>query len=210
LKTAIALADSSKAPDRGEELQQEICFELIRRGDFAAAKARATPLPAFRHAAVVLELAGRLPTERRAEAEQLVVAAHTDQELTLDWHKSRVSRLLAVTQARLGLLESAAKTAREVPDTEDRAFALRDVVRELSRRDEVALARGLADAMVVAVNWLLNDWRAAASVTAFTAPELVVGRRRTVRCLFDGELRRLPPPVRFVPGWSDLRYIRTL
>jgi diacylglycerol kinase family enzyme len=70
--------------------------------------------------------------------------------------------------------------------------------------------RGLADAMVVSVNWLLNDWRAAASVTAFTAPELVVGRRRTVRCLFDGELRRLPPPVRFVPGWSDLRYIRTL
>ena len=77
---------------------------------------------------------------------------------------------------------------------------------------EVALfsGRGLADAMAVAVNWLLNDWRAAASVTAFTAPELVVGRRRTVRCLFDGELRRLSPPVRFVPGWSDLRYIRTL
>ena len=77
---------------------------------------------------------------------------------------------------------------------------------------EVALfsGRGLADAMAVAVNWLLNDWRAAASVTAFTAPELVVGRRRTVRCLFDGELRRLPPSVRFVPGWSDLRYIRTL
>ena len=77
---------------------------------------------------------------------------------------------------------------------------------------EVALfsGRGLADAMAVAVNWLLNDWRDAAAVTAFTAPELVVGRRRTVRCLFDGELRRLPPPVRFVPGWSDLRYIRTL
>lgn len=77
---------------------------------------------------------------------------------------------------------------------------------------EVALfsGRGLTDAMAVAVNWLLNDWRDAAAVTAFTAPELVVGRRRTVRCLFDGELRRLPPPVRFVPGWSDLRYIRTL
>jgi hypothetical protein len=69
--------------------------------------------------------------------------------------------------------------------------------------------RGLADAMAVAVNWLLNDWRDASTVTAFTAPELIVGRRRTLRCLFDGELRRLPPPVRFVPGWSDLRYIRT-
>ncbi|WP_303809422.1 hypothetical protein [Sandarakinorhabdus limnophila] len=77
---------------------------------------------------------------------------------------------------------------------------------------EVALFSGrwLADAMAAAVNWLLNDWRAAASVTASTAPELVVGRRRTVRCLFDGELRRLSPPIRSVPGWSDLRYIRTL
>lgn len=77
---------------------------------------------------------------------------------------------------------------------------------------DVALfsGRGLADAMAVAVNWLLNDWRDAASVSAFTAPELLVGRRRAVRCLFDGELRRLPPPVRLVPGWSDLRYIRTL
>ena len=77
---------------------------------------------------------------------------------------------------------------------------------------DVALfsGRGIGDAMAVAVNFLLNDWRGAASVTAFTAPELQVGRRRTVRCLFDGELRRLPPPVLFVPGWSDLRYIHTL
>jgi hypothetical protein len=76
---------------------------------------------------------------------------------------------------------------------------------------DVALfsGRGLADAMAVAVNWLLNDWRGAASVTAFTAPELVVGRRRVLRCLFDGERRRLPAGTRFVPGWSDLRYIRT-
>lgn len=76
---------------------------------------------------------------------------------------------------------------------------------------EVALfsGRGLGAAMAVAVNWLLGDWRAAGAVTAFAAPDLLVGRRRTLRCLFDGELRRLPPPVRFVPGWSDLRYIRT-
>lgn len=77
---------------------------------------------------------------------------------------------------------------------------------------EVAIfsGRGLGAAMAVAVNWLMGDWRKAASVAAFTVPELFVGRRRTLRCLFDGELRRLPPPVRFVPGWSDLRYIRTL
>lgn len=69
---------------------------------------------------------------------------------------------------------------------------------------------GLADAMAVAVNWLAGDWRAAASVTALAAPELLLGRRRTLRCLFDGEARRLPPRTRFVPGWSDLRYITTL
>jgi diacylglycerol kinase family enzyme len=68
---------------------------------------------------------------------------------------------------------------------------------------------GITAAMAVAVRWLLDDWREAASVTAFTAPELLVGRRRSVRCLFDGELRRLPPPLRLVPGWSDLRYIHT-
>ncbi|WP_372916491.1 diacylglycerol kinase family protein [Sandarakinorhabdus sp.] len=69
---------------------------------------------------------------------------------------------------------------------------------------------GLVDSMAVAVNWLVGDWRDAAAVTAFTAPELVVGRHRTVRCLFDGELKQLEPPVRFEAGWSDLRYIRTL
>ena len=47
-------------------------------------------------------------------------------------------------------------------------------------------------------------------MTTFTAPELVVGRNRTLRCLFDGELKLIDPPVRFEAGWSDLRYIRTL
>ncbi|WP_156256020.1 diacylglycerol kinase family protein [Sandarakinorhabdus oryzae] len=76
---------------------------------------------------------------------------------------------------------------------------------------EVALfsGRGLVDAMTVAVSWLVSDWRDAASVTAFAAGELAVGRRRPLRCLFDGELRHLSPPARFVAGWSDLRYIRT-
>jgi hypothetical protein len=70
--------------------------------------------------------------------------------------------------------------------------------------------RGLADATTVAINWLLGDWRDAASVTTFVAPELRLGRRSTLRCLFDGELKRLQPPLRLVPGWSDLRFIRTV
>lgn len=70
--------------------------------------------------------------------------------------------------------------------------------------------RGLGDAMAVAINWLLGDWRDAARVTAFVTPELVLGRRRILRCLFDGELHRLPAPLRLVPGWSDLRFIRTI
>lgn len=70
--------------------------------------------------------------------------------------------------------------------------------------------RGLGDAMAVAIKWLLDDWRDAASVTSFVAPELLIGRRGMLRCLFDGELKRLPAPLRLVPGWSDLRFIRTL
>lgn len=69
---------------------------------------------------------------------------------------------------------------------------------------------GLSDAMEVAIKWLLDDWRDATSVTTFVAPQLLIGRRSTLRCLFDGELKRLPPPLRLVPGWSDLRFIRTL
>lgn len=77
---------------------------------------------------------------------------------------------------------------------------------------DVALfsGRGLADAMAVAARWLLDDWREADCVTSFAAAELVVDHRSTVRCLFDGELNRLPPPLQLVPGWSDLRYVHTL
>lgn len=70
--------------------------------------------------------------------------------------------------------------------------------------------RGLADAMAVAINWLVGSWRDSPHVTSFAAPDLQLGRRRPLRCLFDGELRRLDAPARFVPGWSDLRYIRTV
>lgn len=76
---------------------------------------------------------------------------------------------------------------------------------------DVALfsGNGITAAMDVAVNWLVGNWRDAASVTAFTASELSVGRHRTLRCLFDGEARRIDPPALLVPGWSDLRYIKT-
>jgi tetratricopeptide (TPR) repeat protein len=152
---------------------------------------------------VVLELAGRLPASSRAEAEQLLLAARTDQELTLDWHKSRVSRLLAVTQARLGLLESAAKTAREVPDTEDRAFALMEVVRELSRRDEVALAQGLADA--IEENRRYGTYRQKAGALSAIALALYQrGDRAEAGALLSQAAALLPKK----PGWSDGEALR--
>lgn len=203
LEAAVALADAGGAAGMNEELQQEICFELIRRGDFVAARSRSARLSAFRHAAVVLELAGRLPASSRAEAEQLLLAARTDQELTIDWHKSRVIRLLAVAQARLGQLESAAKTAREVPDAEDRAFALRDVVRELSRRDEVALARGLADA--IEENRRYGTYRQkAAALSAIALALHQRGDRAEAEALLTQAAALLPQK----PGWSDGEALR--
>lgn len=203
LEAAVAIADSGPAAGANEELQQEICFELIRRGDFVAAKSRTAQLSAFRHAAVVLELASRLPAARRAEAEQLVMLAHADQQVTLDWHKSRVSRLLAVTQAKLGRLESAAKTAREVPDAEDRAFALRDVVRELARRDEVALASDLADA--IEENRRYGTYRQkAGALSAIALARHRRGDRAEAEALLIQAAALLPKK----PGWSDGEALR--
>jgi tetratricopeptide (TPR) repeat protein len=203
LKAAIALTDAGGASDVKDELQQEICFELIRRGEFANAQSRATSLPAYRHAAVLLELSARLPATQRAEAEKLLATAQHDLELTLDWHKSRVSRLLAVAQARLGQLDAAAKTARDVPDAEDRAFALRDVVLELSRRGEVAMARGLADA--IEENRRYGTYRQkAGALSAIALARHQRGDRAEAEALLNQAAALLPKK----PGWSDGEALR--
>lgn len=203
LKAAIALQDAGAGSGPKAELQQEICFELLRRGEFADAQSRAATLPAYQHAAVLLELATRLPASQRAEAEKLLAIARSDRELTLDWHKSRVSRLLAVAQAKLGQLDTAAKSAREVPDAEDRAFALRDVVLEFCRQGEVVRARELADA--IEENRRYGTYRQKAGALAAIARALhATGDQAGTQVLLTQAAALLPKK----PGWSDGEALR--
>lgn len=198
LETAITLADSGADSPLETELKQEICSELVRRGEFADAQSRAAKLPAYRHAAVLLELATRLPESQRAEAEKLLAIARSDLELTLDWHKSRVSRWLAVAQAKLGQLEVAAKTAREVPDAEDRAFALRDVVIEFCRQGEVTQARELAGA--IEENRRYGTYRQKAGALAAIARAL---HAKDDQAGTEALLTQAAAPLPKKPGWSD-------
>lgn len=195
-------AQLQASPER-DQLTAEVARVAIRLGKSADAQGLADSLPPFLHASVLLELASALPVEQADRAQLLVGIAQRDQELTLDWHKSRVSRLLAVTQARLGLLESASKTAREVPDTEDRAFALMDVVRELARRDEVALARELADA--IEENRRYGTYRQKAGALSAIA---LARHRRGDRAEAEALLTQAAALVPKKPGWSDGEALR--
>jgi len=198
LKAAITLTDAGANSGVKDELQQEICFGLIRRGEFAEAQSRAAKLPAYQHAAVLLELATRLPASQQAEAEKLLANAQHDRELTVDWHKSRVSRWLAVAQAKRGQSQTAAKTAREVPDAEDRAFALRDVVLEFCRQGEVMQARELADA--IEENRRYGTYRQKAEALAQVATALHGrGDNEGAATLLAQAALLLPKK----PGWSD-------
>ena len=192
-----------KASPEKDQLTADLARVSIRLGKSADAQGLADSLPPFLHASVLLELASALPAEQADRAQLLVGIAQRDKDLTLDWHKSRVSRLLAVTQAKLGRLESAAKTAREVPDAEDRAFALRDVVRELARRDEVALASELADA--IEENRRYGTYRQkAGALSAIALARHRRGDRAEAEALFTQAAALLPKK----PGWSDGEALR--
>jgi tetratricopeptide (TPR) repeat protein len=192
-----------KASPEKDQLTADLARVSIRLGKSADAQGLADSLPPFLHASVLLELASALPAEQADRAQLLVGIAQQDKDLTLDWHKSRVSRLLAVTQAKLGRLESAAKTAREVPDAEDRAFALRDVVRELARRDEVALARELADA--IEENRRYGTYRQkAGALSAIALARHRRGDRAEAETLLIQAAALLPKK----PGWSDGEALR--
>ena len=185
------------AQDR-EALGEEVAHEWIRQGHYPEARALAERLPAFRHASVLLTLAAELPAAERPEVERLLAAARHDRELTVDWHKSRVSRLLAVAQAKLGQHQIAAKTAREVPDAEDRAFALRDVVLEFCRQGEVTKARELADA--IEENRRYGTYRQKAGALAAIARAL---HTKGDQAEADALLMRAASLLPKKPGWSD-------
>jgi hypothetical protein len=120
LPAALALAERVEAAALKAQLGREICGGFVRRGEFAEAYKLAVTLPAFEHAAALIALAEKLPADQRDEAEKLLLDAQTERTLTADWHKSRVSRLLAAAHAKLGHFETAVEMARDVPDTEDR------------------------------------------------------------------------------------------
>jgi hypothetical protein len=181
-----------------EALGEEVARGLIRQGRYPEALTLAERLPAFRHASVLLTLAEELPVAERAEAEKLLATAQHDLELTFDWHKSRVSRLLAVAQAKLGQSQAAAKAAREVPDAEDRAFALRDVVLEFCRQGEVAQARELADA--IEENRRYGTYRQKAGALAAIARAL---HTKGDQAEADALLMRAASLLPKKPGWSD-------
>jgi len=200
-RSAIAQAEALVAgadPAEREELGEALGLALVRQGRTGEAEKLAATLPPVRHAAVILALAERLPTSESARAGQFLLEAQTDRALIRDWHKSRIARLLAVAHARLGRLEAAEAMAREVPDAEDRAFALRDVVIELCRVGEITRARELAAA--IEENRRYGTYRQkAAALSAVSSLLHSRGDAEGAATLLAQAELLLPKK----PGWSD-------
>ena len=127
-----------------DTLEQEVAVALAQQGATPAALELGRHLSPFQQASTLLAVAAQLPPASIAQAEQLLLDAQTDRVLVHDWYKTRLSRLLAVTHAKMGHFETAEALAREIPDIEDRAFALADIVGEIARKGDVAKARELA------------------------------------------------------------------
>lgn len=198
LTSAVGIAAVVQSAQEREALGEEVARGFIRQGRYSEALSLAERLPAYRHASVLLTVAEQLPAAERPEAERLLAAAQHDRELTIDWHKSRVSRLVAVAQAKLGQSQAAAKTAREVPDAEDRAFALREVVFEFCRQGEVTQARELAE--VIEENRRYGTYRQKAGALAAVARALhEKGNQAGADTLLTHATSLLPKK----PGWSD-------
>lgn len=143
LGEARTLAEAAPEAER-DELRQEVATTLARRSATQAALGLASQLPAARRAMVMIEVALHLPGADRREAEQLILDAQTAKSLTNDWRKARLARMLARAHAHLGHFEAAEALAHTVPDTEDRAFALQEIVAELCRAGLIEKARQLA------------------------------------------------------------------
>jgi tetratricopeptide (TPR) repeat protein len=181
-----------------DELWHEAALVLTRLGGTAEALELGRTLSPFRQANVLLAVAARLPSAEKARAEQLLLDAQTDRVLTHDWHKARLSRLLAIAHAQLGHFETAEAMAREIPDIEDRAFALAGVVAEFSRAGEIAKARELAGS--IEENRRYGTYRQKAAALSAVARILHArgDAEGATNLLAQAELL-LPKK----PGWSD-------
>lgn len=198
LDRALSAANSATDATLRSELRAEVALALARRGDRTASLPMAQTLPPALRATVLLELAAHLPDPRGADAAQLLLDAQTAKALTDDWRKARVARLLAVSYARHGKFEAAVALAHTVPDAEERAFALRDVVAALNRAGEVARARELAG--TIEENRRYGTYRQKAAALADTARTL--HRRGDVddAATLLGQAELLLPKK---PGWAD-------
>lgn len=197
LTSAQSLA-AAETPAQQAELGEAVALGLVRRGRYAEAEKLASTLPAYQHANVFLAVAEALPPTRRADAETLLLAVQTDRALTTDWHKSRIARGLAVAHARLGRLDVAEAMAREVPDTEDRAFALQGVVAALCHAGEVARARELAGS--IEENRRYGTYRQKAEALAGVAAALHARGDTEGSATLLAQAGLLLPKK---PGWSD-------
>lgn len=71
-------------------------------------------------------------------------------------------------------------------------------------------ARSWFDAVQLGWQWLAGDWRSAPGVDIAACAVTMVEGRGPVALLIDGELNRLPGPVRVVHGHTRLRFLATL
>jgi len=198
LTTESRLAGEIKAAALREELQQEVAVALARHGYLTQSGKLAATLPPFRHAVVLLLIAEQLPKNRSAEAEKMLLEAQTDRALTKDWHKNRLTRLLAGAYAKLGHFDIAVAMAAEVPDGEDRAFAQREVITALCAAGNVARARELAGS--IEENRRYGTYRQKAGALSDVA------RTLNARGDTDGAATLLAQAELLLPkkpGWSD-------
>lgn len=198
LDAARALAEATPDATLREELRHEVALVMARSGDVIGARAIAAQLPPGRSALVLLELAAHLPDPQSKTAEQLALDAQTAKALTNDWRKARIARLLAVAYARQGKLEAAVALALTVPDTEEKAFALQDVVAALNRAGQVAKSRELAGA--IEENRRYGTYRPKAAALADTARTLHARGNSEDAATLLAQAELLLPKK---PGWSD-------
>jgi Flp pilus assembly protein TadD len=198
LPAALALAQAAENSDVRAQLEADVALGMVLQVRLSEAEKIAQKLPPYQHATILLAVAEANAVKERAAAEKLLLLVQTDRALTTDWHKSRIARGLAVAYARLGRFDTAEALAREVPDTEDRAYALQAIVGPICQAGEVARARELAG--TIEENRRYGTYRQKAEALALVATALHKrGDSEGAETLLAQAALLLPKK----PGWSD-------
>lgn len=198
LRTAHALAESATVQGDREVLLGEVAEALALQQGKADALAIADALPPGIRGTVLLTIAATLREPRSDEARKLRLDAQTARALTHDWRKARLSQLLVASYAKAGDFGTAEEMAAVVPDLEEKASALRELVIELCRAGDVAKARQIASGMEE--NRRYGTYRQKAAALAATARTLHDrGNPEDALTLLEQAKLLLPRK----PGWSD-------